>query len=192
MTSVITEKRLALVHRVIVPDVDYPKEYAILITDRRSIFIRQPKTRSNFWLRGEMRWGTALVTDAASKTLEDYENANLETLSNDPLNFAVPHESLVSLVVQGDRPTFRAWEFWIKWTMQRQKEIFQVYNFEIRYRNGPNETDLIKFYAVPLGAYFKPRRQNQTRQTILQEYAEDILEIYRTVLPAGSIAAPLH
>jgi len=49
------ERKLALVHRVIMPDKDYPKEYAILVTDRRSIFIHHNKTRSSFVLRGEMR-----------------------------------------------------------------------------------------------------------------------------------------
>ena len=183
------EKRLALVHRVLIPDTDYPKEYAILITDQRSIFVRQAKTRSSFALRGEMRWGTALVTDVAPRTLQDCENTNLEILSNEPSNFAIPHESVVSLVVKGDKPIFRAREFFVKWTMQRQKEIFQVYNFEIIYRNGSNEKDLIKFYAVPLGAYFKPKRQTQTRETILQEYAENIVEIYRAILPADRILA---
>jgi len=67
----IPERRLALIHRVIVPNKEYPKEYAILVTDRRSIFIRQKKTRSSFVLRGEMRYGTALVTDVIPKTLED-------------------------------------------------------------------------------------------------------------------------
>ena len=65
------ERRLALIHRVIVPNKEYPKECAILVTDRRSIFIRQKKTRSSFVLRGEMRYGTALVTDVIPKTLED-------------------------------------------------------------------------------------------------------------------------
>ena len=181
------EKRLALVHRVLFPDADYPKEYAILVTDQCSIFIRQAKTRSSFWLRGEIRWGTALVTDVTPKTLQDYENANLENLSSEPSNFTIPHRSMVSLVVKGDKPTFRAHEFFVKWTMQRQKEIFHVYNFEITSRNGSSETDRIKFYAVPLGFYFKPKRQTQTRETILREYAEDIVEIYRAILPDDRI-----
>src|SRR3989442_328743 len=79
------ERKLALVHRVIMPDKDYPKEYAILVTDRRSIFIRQ-------------------------------------------------------------------------------------------------ETK-IRFYMVPLGVYFKPRRETQTRQAILRDYAVDALQIFREVLP---------
>ncbi len=56
----IPERRLALIHRVIVPDPGYPKEYAILVTDSRSVFIRQKKTRSSFVVRGEMRfWNRA-------------------------------------------------------------------------------------------------------------------------------------
>src|SRR5881397_2198812 len=90
------ERRLALIHRVIVSDKEYPKEYAILVTDNRSIFIRQKKTRSSFVLRGEMRFGTALVTDVIPKTLEDYELTSLESLTTDRANLTVPHEMVTS------------------------------------------------------------------------------------------------
>jgi hypothetical protein len=40
----------------------------------------------------------------------------------------------------------------------------------------------IRFYAVPLGTYFKPKRQTQTRETILREYALSIFETYRRVI----------
>jgi len=78
--SATPERRLALIHRVIVPDVECPKEYAILVTDRRSIFIRLEKTRRSLVLRGEMRYGTALVTDVMPKSLEDYEQSSLEII----------------------------------------------------------------------------------------------------------------
>jgi hypothetical protein len=71
MTSAVLETRLAIIHRVIVPDEECPREYAVLLTERRSILIRQPRTRRGFVLRGEMRYGTALVTDVIPKTLED-------------------------------------------------------------------------------------------------------------------------
>jgi len=44
VTGSVPEKRLALIHRVILPDKEYPKEYALLVTDSRSIFIRLEKT----------------------------------------------------------------------------------------------------------------------------------------------------
>jgi len=39
-SELVPERRLGLIHRVTVPDKEYPKEYAILVTDNRSILIR--------------------------------------------------------------------------------------------------------------------------------------------------------
>ena len=168
MTSSVPETRLALIHRVVVPDKEYPKEYAVLLTDRRSIFIRQEKTRSNFWLRREMSYGTALITDVAPKTLEDYEQTTLESLVADSSNFVVPHEAVISLALRKEEQKPRKYDFFVRLTMRMQNEQFQVYDFEMSYRDGPNPETMIKFYMGPLGAYFKPRRQTQTRETTLR------------------------
>ncbi len=184
MTSLMPERKLALIHRVIVPDKEYPKEYAVLVTDRRSIFIRQKKTRSSFVLRGEMRFGTALVTDVIPKTLEDYEQTSLESLMADSANLTVPHEMVASLLMRGEEQKLHLRDFFIWLTMRRQGGRFQVYDFEMNYRDSANDETGIRFYMVPLGAYFKPRRQTQTRETILREYAMDALEIFQKVLPA--------
>jgi hypothetical protein len=180
------EVRRALIHRVIIPDKDYPKEYAILITDQHSIFIRQPQTRNNFVLRGEMRYGTALVTDVTPKKLEDYADTSLEALSRDSNNITVEHSTVTSFNMHAEKSKFRLRDLWIWLTMRRQGEIFQVYNFEMNYEQGSKS---IKFYAVPLGMYFKPRRQIQSRETILREYALNILETYRAVLPPNTISS---
>ena len=177
------ERKVALVHRVIVPDKDYPKEYAILVTDRRSIFILQRKTRSSFVLRGEMRYGTALVTDVEPKTLEDYENASLESLAVEASNITVPHDAVISLVMTKGEPKFRLRDFFVWLTMRRQGHKFHVYDFEMNYRDDANLETGIRFYMVALGLYFKPRRQTQTRETILREYAMDALQTFQKVLP---------
>ncbi len=184
MARAMLESRLALIHRVLVQDKEYPKEYAILVTDSRSIFIRQEKTRSSYWLRGEMKFGTALMTDVIPKTLEDYEQTSLESLATDTANLTVPHETVTSLVMRKEEPEFRAREFFVWLTMRRQGHRFQVYHFEMNYRRSPNSETMIRFYMVPLGAYFKPRRQTQTRETILREYATNALGIFQTVLSA--------
>ncbi len=185
----VPEKRLALIHRVIVPDKDYPKEYAVLVTDRRSIFIRQKKTRSSFVLRGEMRYGTALVTDVEPKTLEDYKGTNIESLAADASNIAIPHDSVTSLVMTKGEPKFRLQDLFVWSTMRRQGHKFHVYDFEMSYVDRANQETRIGFYAVPLGVYFKPRRQTQTRETILRDYGADALQIFRKVLPAEIISA---
>ena len=184
----VSERKLALVHRVIVPDKDYPKEYAILVTDRRSIFIRQKKTRSSFVLRGEMRYGTAMVTDVQPKTLENYEQTNLESLAADASNIAVAHSAVISLVMSKGEPEFRLRDFFIWLTMRRQGHKFHVYDFDMNYRDGTNQETKIRFYMVPLGVYFKPRRQTQTREAILRDYAMDALQIFREVLSVRVIS----
>jgi hypothetical protein len=183
MSSVIQEKRLTLIHRVIVPDEEYPKEYAVLVTDSQSIFILQKKTRGNFWLRREMSYGTALITDVVPKTLEDYQQTSLESLTADGANINVPHEAVISLALKKEVQKPRAYDFLVRLTMRMQREEFQVYDFEMKYRQAPSPQVTIKFYMVPLGAYFKPRRQTQTRETILREYATNAFEIFQKVLP---------
>src|SRR5947209_17771095 len=173
------ERKLALVHRVIMPDKDYPKEYALLVTDRRSIFIRQEKTRSSFVLRGEMRYGTAMVTDVQPKTLEDYEQTNLESLAADASNIAVAHSAVISLVMSKGEPEFRLRDFFIWLTMRRQGHKFHVYDFEMNYRDSAHQQTKIRFYMVPLGVYFNHIREIQTRQAIIREYAVYAIMIIR-------------
>jgi len=182
------ERRIALVHRVLVPDEEYPREYAILVTDKRSLFIRQMKTRSSFVLRGEMRYGTALVTDVVPKRLEDYAQFSVESLSTDPENLMVPHGSVQSLRLKKDLPKFRILDLWVWLTMRRQGGIFQVYNFEMNYRKNSDQSEQIRFYLVPLGAYFKPKRQTQTREAILQEYASQTMALFQQVLTKGIVS----
>ena len=183
MTSLVPERKLALIHRVLVQDEDYPKEYTILVSDLRSIFIRQEKTRSSFTLRGEIKYGTALVTDVAPKTVIDYENSSTDSLSNDNANITVPHEAIISLELGKDAQKPGVLDFFVRLTMKMQKEEFQVYNIKMKYLTKPNQTEMIKFYMVPLGKYFKPKRSTQTREAILKEYALENLEIFRKVLP---------
>jgi hypothetical protein len=123
------------------------------------------------------------VTDVQPKTLGDYENTSLESLAADASNIAVPHDAVVSLVMTKGEPKFRLQHLFVWLTMRRQGQKFHVYDFEMNYRDSGNQDRGIGFYMVPLGAYFKPRRQTQTRETILREYAVDALQIFQKVLP---------
>lgn len=184
----VIETRLALVHRVIMPNEDCPKEYTVLVTSRRSVFIRQRKTRRGLVLRGEMRYGTALVTDVQPRKLEDYQSISIESLAADASNIAVPHDAVISLVMTKGKPKFRLRDLFIWLTMRRQGHKFHVYDFEMNHRDSMNQETKTRFYMVPLGAYFRPRRQTQTRESILRDYAMDTLEIFRRVLPAEVIS----
>ena len=86
-------------------------------------------------------------------------------------------------------PKFRLRDFFVWLTMRRQGHKFHVYDFEMNYRDNTNLETGIRFFMVPLGAYFKPRRQTQTRETILREYAIDVLQIFQNVLPNRIISS---
>ena len=132
------------------------------------------------------------MTDVISKTLEDYEQTSLESLTADEVNLNVPHEKVVSLVMRKEEQKFHLRDLFIWLTMRRQGSVFQVYDFEMKYLQNPNREAGIRFYAVPLGAYFKPRRQTKTRETILREYAMDVLETFQKVLPGGIFSSSLR
>ena len=111
-------------------------------------------------------------------------------MTADTANIAIPHEVVISLVMKKEKHKLGRYDFFVRLTMKMQKEQFQVYNFELSYRQTHHpEITMIKFYMVPLGAFFKPRRQTQTRETILREYAMEGLEIFRKVLPAGVVSS---
>jgi len=78
---------------------------------------------------------------------------------------------------------FHARDLFVWLTMKRQGHKFQVYDLEMTYHKTPDNDAMIKFYMVPLGAYFKPKRQSETRQAILREYAMDAFKIFQKVLP---------
>ena len=129
------------------------------------------------------------MTDVIPKTLEDYERISLESLTADITNLTVLHEQVTSLVLRKEEPEFRAREFFVWLTIRRQGHRFQVYDLEMSYRQSSNTETVIKFYMVPLGAYFKSRRQTQTRETILREYATDALGIFQMVLSAKTVSS---
>src|SRR5215831_11576238 len=133
------EKRLALIHRVLVPDDECPMEYAVLVTSLRSVFIRQPKARRGFVLRYEMMMGTAMVTGVIPKTLEDYRQRSIESLASDNSSLVIPHDATTSLAMKGDALPWRRRDFFVKMVMNRQQELFQVYNFEMKYRKAAGQ-----------------------------------------------------
>ena len=134
-------------------------------------------------LRGEMNYGTALVTDVTPKTLQDYEDTSLESLEADPANITIPHQRVKSLVLRKAEPKVSFWNFPVRLTMKRQGHEVRVYNFEMNYRDDANRENSLRFHMVPLGMYFKPRRIIRDRAAILQDYAMEALRIFESVLP---------
>lgn len=159
------ERRIALIHRVMVPDSDYPKEYAILVTDKHLVLIRQKKVRRTFALRGEMRWGSEISSPVVAKTLKDYEGQSVESLSSDPNNISINNDSIAEM------------------SLAPGEHRYRVHHVNLTF-NSVSEKPLT-LYLVPLGTYTKPLRAKQSREEIMRNYAVESFKVLQSVLPPG-------
>lgn len=159
------EGRLGLVHRVLAVTRGI-KEYAILVTDRRSIFIEQPKSRSGFLLRTEIVSGESGNTNLKPKTLEDYAGSAVGSLELEQENIGILHDSVTKLIVGVGG-------------------LFPVYHFDLRYRQEERNQSIV-FYAVPLRTYIT-EGDERAREVVLREYAQTVFRLYAQVLPSSVI-----
>jgi len=84
------EKIAGLIPRIVVRNALVTREYALMVTDTRSIFILQSTV-------GSVRSGGALTS---SHGLPPYQQMDPELCATDPKNFVVPHASLEKLQVR--------------------------------------------------------------------------------------------
>ena len=159
------ENRLGLVHRVLAARRGL-REYAILVTDKRSVFIQLPQSRNSFMLRTEIVSGSSGRTTVQPRKLEDYSKWAIGSLESEPQNFSILHASVTKLTVGIGG-------------------FFPVYHFNLAYRSDERAEDTV-FYAVPLETY-EPADGRRSREIVLREYAEGIFGLYRRVLPASII-----
>src|SRR3989442_10039312 len=88
------EKRIALIRRIVVQGKMGLNEYALLVTDKRSILDLEKGSKSGIAgaLGGAV--GAAIANAAATRKTFDYENENLESFAINPKNLVIPHDSL--------------------------------------------------------------------------------------------------
>src|SRR5712664_1431392 len=103
-----------------------------------------------------MSYGTALITDVVPKTLEDYEQTSLDSLTLDAANLTIPHEEIISLALKKEEQRPRKRDFFVSLTMRMHKEVSQVDDVEVVYRPSPHSDSTTTVYTVPLGAECKP------------------------------------
>jgi hypothetical protein len=157
------ENRLGLVHRVLAARKGL-REYAILVTDKRSVFIQLEKSRNSFLLRTEIISGTSGTTDKRPKTLDDYSKWPIGSLALEHGNFEVAHKTVTRVIIGIGG-------------------FFPVYHFNVAYVEDGRADNLV-FYAVPLETY-SPTSVPRPQEAVLREYAGTIFRLYAQVLPPG-------
>jgi len=96
----VEERKIAVIPKVIIDGALGPKEYGILLTNKRSLFvlISSNKTTVGYLLGGI---GGAIVASSLGSNKDiDYANADVEELRKDEKNISVRHSKLTRLVMK--------------------------------------------------------------------------------------------
>ena len=157
------EKRIALIPRVVVQGKMGLNEYALLVTDKRSILVLEKGSKSGIAgaLGGAV--GAAIANAAATRKSFDYENENPESFAINPKNIVIPHDALELIKM-------------------KKAMLNPTYRMDLRYQI-PNKSKKIKAFLSPPGEHVKQKKQEGTgRKQIHFDYAKKVHDVYKQVL----------
>lgn len=162
------EAKVAHIPRIIVSGATGLRDYGLLVTDRRSIFVLETSGKELIGgvLGGAV--GAAIARAASSKTSVDYDYASPGALAMMPKSVVVPHESIRRIAL---RRKFGAHRLRIDYVREDGKEK----KFEAIVR--PPERQLKESKA----------RGVKPKQTIA-EYADNVKRAYQQALPPAAAA----
>jgi hypothetical protein len=141
-----------------------PKEYALLVTDKRSILVLEKDSKAGLAgaLGGSV--GAAVAHAVATRKSFDYEREDLQSFAANPKNLVIPHESLE--------------------TIQLKKALLNpVYRMRVNYQTNENKRKKVNAFLRPPGELVKQQKQQGTsKKQIHLDYAKKVQEVYRQVL----------
>jgi len=158
------ERKVGLIPRLVVAGKWGPKEYAILVTDKRTILVLEKESKSGI---GGALGGAAgaLIASAADRNRSfDYGQADPQSLATDPKNLTITHETLQRLLT-------------------KKRFIGPVYKLELHYHSNEGKGKKLKGFLMPPGVHVKQRKQEGIgRGQIYADYAKKLQEVYRNAL----------
>jgi hypothetical protein len=133
-----------------------PKDYGVLLTDRRTIFVLERASKA--LLMGVI--GDALVTD---KKTVDYSCADLESLVAEKKNIVILHHDIDSFAM---------------------KKKLASYTLLIEHRLASGKSRSIKAMLVPPQDLIKAKtRSGLKKAQVVDEYAKSVMRAFELVLP---------
>ncbi|HET7404482.1 MAG TPA: hypothetical protein VFJ63_00015 [Candidatus Bathyarchaeia archaeon] len=158
------ERKIGLIPRLYVQGKWGPQEFAILVTDQRTILVLEKESKAGI---GGALGGAAgaLIAGAAQKSRSfDYEQLDPQSLAMDKKNVTVPHDVVQSI-------------------QTKKGFIGPVYRLEYRYQTIEGKSKKVKGQLVPPDAHRKQRKeQGADRKTIHYDYAKRAQDVYRSAM----------
>ena len=164
------EKKVGLIPRITVQGSLGPKEYAVLVTDKRSIFVLESSSKAGIAGAIGGAIGAAVAQAATSRRTFDYEHSEPDVLATDPKNLVVPHQSLEKIEV-------------------KKGMIGPIYRFKIEYRSQEGKGKKVKGQLVPPPELWRQRKKEGVPGKVVHhDYANKIQEVYQRALPPTASA----
>jgi hypothetical protein len=160
------ERKIGLIPKVLVNGALGLREYGVLVTDQRTIFVLERKT--NAALGGAVGGIVgAIVADAltSSERTFDYENEDLQRLIVDDKNMVVPHSQLQRI---------------------RLKKGFSGCFLRMEYSDSAGKRRKVKAILSPPSELVARRKKDGVkRKVVLADYARGAQNVFEHALPAS-------
>jgi hypothetical protein len=159
------ENRVALIPRVMMKGAMGPKDYGLLITDRRSLFVLEKASKAA--LLGVL--GDALLSD---KKTFDYSSEDIERLALDQHNTVVPHESIQKLHLKKGFSSY---------TMS------SGYVLLVDFTDNSGKTRSVKAFLTPTNEFLAAKKgEGMDKKTAAEEYAKSARRAFEQALGASA------
>lgn len=133
-----------------------PKDYGILITDRRTIFVLEKASKSA--VLGAI--GDALVTD---KKVVDYSKADIEELASDDKNLVIQNHDVQSVLV---------------------KKGISTYTLIVKHGDIHGKRKTVKAYLYPPDELVSRKTgDGMTRKQVSEYYADSVRGAFEAAMP---------
>lgn len=158
------ERKIGLIPKVMVQGALGPKEYGILVTDQRTIFVLERKTNA---MVGGIVGGAigAIIADSLTATERkfDYESESPENLAADEKNMVVVHSQLEQI---------------------RLKNGFSGCSLMMKYVNQDGKSKKITAMMTPPQELVARRKgEGVKRKEVLADYARAAQKVFELALP---------
>ncbi len=148
------------------------KEYAVLVTDTRSIFVREVHSKTRIGLVSAETIGIPDSHAFSSHEPLDYDPADPDLLATDPKNFVILHE-------------------WLERIEIRKNMIGPLYKLNIEYLKQEGKGRKVKGTLSPPSEPSQRKQDSMIKKLACYDYARKAQEVYRNALPdrvSGTIA----
>lgn len=157
------ERKIALIPRVVVAGAMGPKDYALLLTSSRSIFVLENASKAGVAgvLGGAL--GAAVVEAMSQKKCVDYSQADPAALAADEKNICIPHASVKGLEL---------------------KKKWSGYHLRLRYADASGkERKVVGTLAMPEELETRMRAEGVKPAVALEDYAKMARKAIETAMP---------